>query len=113
MFSAVVERGGHSTYRIMLAPETRAERFEALWQQLASLGCTYESAPPRFLAIDVPPQTDVYAVYRILARVQEAGLWSFEEGHCGHPPSGDEGSTRVASGTFTSSDVPTEFVLER
>jgi hypothetical protein len=35
------------------------------------------------VAIDVPRQADVYAVYDVLGRGEKDGQWEFEEGHCG------------------------------
>ncbi len=56
-----------------------------MWRRLQELGCTYERANRRLIAIDVPPRTDVYAVYRVLEEGEKAKYWEFEEGHCGHP----------------------------
>ena len=82
---SVDERGGHSTYRIFLPEKTTDEKFSGDYAPLAGLGCTYERSNRRLVAIDVPPQTDVYAVYAILESGEANGLWEFEEGHCGHP----------------------------
>jgi hypothetical protein len=82
------ERGGHSTYRIFLPIETTEEKFTRDWKPLEKLGCTYERANRRLVAIDVPPLADVYAVYAVLENGEKAGLWEFEEGHCGHPSRG-------------------------
>jgi Domain of unknown function (DUF4265) len=87
VYRGVAERGGHSTYRVMLEepgdPETQ-ERF----RELITRGCSYESLTPRFVAIDVPPATDIFTVYSLLERGMDDGLWTFEEGHCGHPVDG-------------------------
>jgi hypothetical protein len=85
MVSDVVQRSGHSTYRLFLPQPTDEEAFAPLWEPLADLGCTYERANTRLIAIDVPPQADVYAVYAALERGEQVNQWSFEEGHCGHP----------------------------
>ena len=82
--AGVAERGGHSTYRVMLEDAddaTTQERF----RDIVVLGCGYEQSTPRFIAIDVPPRVDVYEVYALLEAGLEAGIWTFEEGHCGHP----------------------------
>ncbi len=83
--TGVAERGGHSTYRVFLTEPMNDEAFGALWEPLRQLGCTYERANNRLIAIDVPPDADVYAVYMTLERAEETKLWEFEEGHCGHP----------------------------
>lgn len=83
--TGVIDRGGHSTYRIFLPEQTSEEQFSMDWIPLQQLGCTYERATRRLVAIDVPPQADVYAVYRVLERGEKDGQWEFEEAHCGHP----------------------------
>jgi hypothetical protein len=83
--NGVAERGGHSTYRIILPEPTSEEEFNPLWKPLATLGCTYERANRRLIGIDVPPASDVYAVYAVLEQGETSKHWEFEEGHCGHP----------------------------
>lgn len=80
----VAQRSGHSTYRIFLLQPTDEAAFAHLWKPLADLGCSYERANTRLIAVDVPPGTDVYAVYDALERGEQAKNWEFEEGHCGH-----------------------------
>ena len=86
-FVAVSERGGHSTYRILLKPGASREDFDRLWKPLEAMGCTYESSknPETNFAIDVPPSTDVYDAYKHFEAGLKEGVWDFEEGHCGHP----------------------------
>jgi len=83
--NGVAERGGHSTYRVFLPEPTSEEDFCPLWKPLATLGCTYERANRRLIGIDLPPASDVYAVYAVLEQGEESNQWKFEEGHCGHP----------------------------
>ena len=85
LFRRVYERGGHSTYRIFLVNENSQQEFESAWQPLEALECTYERARDYLVAVDVPPATDIYEAYEILEQGLEAGVWDFEEGHCGHP----------------------------
>lgn len=61
----VVERGGHSTYRIFLSRAVKPddERFQRRWRSLEGIGVTYEQANGRLLAIDIPAQTDIYRSY--------------------------------------------------
>lgn len=86
-FRDIVVRGGHSTYRILIASADgyEDEEFRKAWHPLGQLGCTYEVAKRRWLSVDVPESTNVFDVYRILEEVEGQGIWSFEEGHCGHP----------------------------
>lgn len=86
-FSAVHERGGHSTYRVVLEGSASKADFERYWMRMERLGCTYESSrdPENAFSIDVPPKSDVHAVYALLEKGEREGVWEFEEGHCGHP----------------------------
>jgi hypothetical protein len=82
MFTGVAATSGHSTYRLSLNDVDR-ELLEAALANLNSLGCTYEQGP--YLALDVPPESDIHRVYALLEEGEARGLWEFEEGHCGHP----------------------------
>jgi len=79
-----VTKGGHSTYRIFVTKSASAQDFKARWKQLTALGCSKESDGPYFHAVDVPPETDIYAVYELLERGEHDNVWVFEEGDCGH-----------------------------
>jgi hypothetical protein len=85
LVTAVARRGGHSTYRVILPDATDDEAFAPLWGPLEKLGYTYERANRRLIGIDVPPGSDVYTVYDVLEKGEQASRWEFEEGHCGHP----------------------------
>jgi len=85
LVTGIVDRGGHSTYRIFLSERTSEEQFLRDWVPLRELGCTYERATQRLVAIDVPPHADVYAVYETLEIGEREHPWEFQEGHCGHP----------------------------
>lgn len=84
VFAEVIRRGGHSTYRIRTNPNRR-DAFETFWDPIRAHGCTYEEGPPPLLAVDVPPKASILDVYKSLEEGELAGVWSFEEGHCGHP----------------------------
>jgi hypothetical protein len=84
-FSGVSMRGGHSTYRLFLSENLEQGEFVKLWNPIEKLGCTYEGATKRLLAVDVPPHADIYEVYKCLEKGEAEGVWHFEEGHCGHP----------------------------
>lgn len=86
-FAGVAKRGGHSTYRILLKESQSIDspEFLRVWKPLQDIGCTYELAKSRWLAVDVPMATDIFAAYKLLEQGEAAGVWTFEEAHCGHP----------------------------
>lgn len=81
-FKATTIRSGHSSYRIRLRNEDDRSAFLRYWEPIARMGCTYEGGP--VMAIDVPAPTDIHSIYRLLEAGEAAGVWDFEEGHCGH-----------------------------
>lgn len=86
IFKKVLKISGHSTYRAIITPEM-GESWRDQWAKLFDLGCTYEEGmvgEVKVLAIDVPPETDIYTVYSLLEEGEAAGCWAFEEGHVGH-----------------------------
>lgn len=94
-FAGVIDRSGHSTFAVMRPP--RSPSWEALWIELAKLGCTYESKSirtsdgPRVLyAVDVPPDAAFGDVRSILQRGQSTGAWIFQEGHIAPDPDGGQ-----------------------
>jgi hypothetical protein len=85
-FESVSERGGHSTY--MLIMEAHKSRIDAYWNMLESMGCSYESANVdlkfgrRLLySVDVPPSSDLNDVYEIFERGERDKVWLFQEGY--------------------------------
>ncbi|WP_434148423.1 DUF4265 domain-containing protein [Methylocaldum gracile subsp. desertum] len=87
-FEAISIAAGHSTYRILLDKAIRESDFSKYWSPLEELGCTYEGADRGnmlLLAVDVPPNVDIHKAYELLDKGEKAGIWGFEEGHCGHP----------------------------
>ena len=83
----VAVSGGHSTYRIMMPSKRGAENnpiFEEYWKPLEEIGCSFEGFDATIIAVDVPPQTDIYKAFNLLQAGEDDGVWSFEEGHCGH-----------------------------
>lgn len=83
-FAEVVRRGGHSTYRVMLEADDTGALGERWLRDLVVLGCGHEGLTPRYFAVDVPADVDIFLVYRLLESGMAAGAWTFEEGHCGH-----------------------------
>ena len=80
----VIERSGHSTYRIILHDSSETKKFTKYWTPLEMLGCTYENATNKLFAIDIPPNANIYEVYKLLEKGETDAIWEFEEGHCGH-----------------------------
>ncbi|MFC3654564.1 DUF4265 domain-containing protein [Xanthomonas hyacinthi] len=90
VFSEVVSRGGHSTYRVKLPAGRKHEDFLAHWLVLEKLGCTYEGSsanPERLYSIDVPAGADVFEIYRLLEEGEREKAWFFEEGYYFKPVS--------------------------
>lgn len=87
VFDSIAITSGHSTYRILVSQSTPLEDFEKYWRPIQDLGCSYEAAQGlhSIIAIDVPSESDIHEVYRLLEKGEEDGIWDFEEGHCGHP----------------------------
>jgi hypothetical protein len=83
-FRRVVQRGGHSTYRIALQPNASSERVAALTTALEHRGCGIEGVSPRLFAIDIPPTTDIYELHELLQEAVAEGIWWFDEMHVGH-----------------------------
>lgn len=82
-FREVAERGGHSTYRVMVTGELGSDRHNAyhlLLSKLRDLGATTEIANARLFAIDVSPSVVCGAIYDVLALGAEEGIWDFEVG---------------------------------
>jgi Domain of unknown function (DUF4265) len=88
-FAGVVERGGHSTYMLLVPPASRD--FATYWRGLETRGCTYESKSirlgmgPRMLySVDVPPSSDFAEISAILDQGERDKVWEFQEGHSAH-----------------------------
>ena len=83
--SDVVLRSGHSTYRLFLEKGIdNNDEFRRAWEAVESLGCSFEGMNGKLLAVDVPPETDIFAVYRLFEQGARAKVWDFEEAHCAH-----------------------------
>jgi hypothetical protein len=87
MLDEVVERSGHSTYRIALQDGQSFEgAFAKAWNPLRHLGCALERFSDRFAGVDVPTETDVDQAYQLLEQGMADGVWWFDEVQVGHPP---------------------------
>ena len=74
----------HSTYQLIVNDPAGHALCRRYWQPLEDLGCTFERADAKLIAIDVPPEVDVHRAYAFLEAGETDGVWNFEEGHCGH-----------------------------
>jgi len=83
----VVSPSGHSTYRVF--PRGHAVSSAAVEERLAALralGAILERANPKLIAVDVPPDVDIDAIYRVLEDGEDVeGLWTLDQGHYGRP----------------------------
>ena len=87
MIDAIVERGGHSTYRIFI--EKQNIKASSLLDTIKAMGCDWEWTKfngGKLYALDIPPEVDIDDVYEILEKGLREGSWLFEEGYVGHPP---------------------------
>ncbi|MGR4862960.1 DUF4265 domain-containing protein [Caulobacter sp. LARHSG274] len=82
-FISVAERGGHSTYRVMLPTGKGHDYFLKYWPKLEACGCSYEGATgdQQLYSLDVPSLDAVQGVYDVLQENENAGVWEFEEAH--------------------------------
>ena len=95
-FEAIVERGGHSTYHVLV--ETKNSDVSRMLDTLGAMGCGWEGGDHfshKIYAVDVPPEVDVDEVYDLLDKGQKEGHWLFQGGYIGHPPRDDTGPTVV------------------
>ncbi len=79
-FAAVITRGRHSTYRIIIQKEDASETVRRLLAKLERMGVTAEKGEHGMYALDVAPEADVSAVYELLKEEEKKGLWEFAEG---------------------------------
>lgn len=80
----VVERSGHSTYRVFRTTAQEGD-FNKFLNRLRDLGCVVTLRQKRLFSVDVPLKTDADEVYALLEAGEKSDVWEFEEGHCGHP----------------------------
>lgn len=82
-FVRVVRRSGRSTYRIILQDQETIDgaEFRKRWDPFRKVGCTFESANPRYITVDIPRSANVGELYGLLEQGEEHGIWVFEEGY--------------------------------
>lgn len=84
LFHSVKKRGGHSTYRIKMPLGSKHSDFLFLFAKLKAFGCTFEGGVSNgrlLYSIDVPPNSDLEAVYRFLENAEKCEQCEFEEAH--------------------------------
>jgi Domain of unknown function (DUF4265) len=84
VFDRVLSRSGHSTYRIYAKVDKTDSELNALIEKLRSMHCEFERANSKLLGVNVLPEADIYAVYKVLEDAENLGFMEFDEGHCGH-----------------------------
>ncbi len=80
-FKNVKEHSGHSTYRVYWSAAKGSRQYERSCKKLTAFGCGYEQGLGQLGAVDVPPNVDIDTVDAYLEKMEEDGVWEFEEGH--------------------------------
>jgi len=62
VFKCVVEKSGYRTIRIV----SELEFSDELFQEIKNLGCSFEGATRRYVAIDVPPAINLKTIVAFL-----------------------------------------------
>jgi Domain of unknown function (DUF4265) len=77
---------GHSTYMIIY--DISSIEAEAALDKIIKIGCSYESTKYKFIdgekwliSLDIPPETDIQAVYKFLEKTENDNIWIFQEGY--------------------------------
>jgi hypothetical protein len=79
-FSQVIARGGHNTYRLLMADVPDADILRAI-ADLEELGLAVERSENRILlAVDVPPSINQQEIDDYLVKHQELGRWQMQDG---------------------------------
>lgn len=85
-FDRIVERGGHSTYMIIV--DTEDELAKGGWSELEKMGCTYESMQINLsigrkllLSVDVPDSVEITKAHSIIAEGETRGFWLYQVGY--------------------------------
>lgn len=84
-FERVIERGGHSTYMLIMTADD--DKVRAYWSALEEKKCTYESMNTnlssgrrQLWSVDVPPSANLVEVYSYLEKGEAENIWIFQEG---------------------------------
>lgn len=82
-FEAVVRRGGHSTYRVLLLKKLPGDPKRTM-DELIALGLSVEE-DAGLLAVDVPPAVELDGIRERLFEGIASGRWEVEEGYRAEP----------------------------
>jgi hypothetical protein len=88
-FLAVASKSGHRTVRVKFDPPVEpGNASDRILQGLVRLGCSFEGANPRYMAIDIPPGVQLESVSTYL--VASDAIWehadpTYEELHPDDP----------------------------
>jgi hypothetical protein len=82
LITEVVEKSGNSTVRLIVLNEITHPLFPQFWEPLEKLGCTYESANSKLIAVNVPPEANYKEVIKLLEGGAKFQFWDFEEADC-------------------------------
>jgi hypothetical protein len=78
-FDAVLDRGGHNTYHLLLKKKhTDDPQFTE--KELLKKGLAVEEEDGDFFAVDVPPSVDQKAIDAYLVAESESGRWELQDG---------------------------------
>ncbi|MDO8604026.1 MAG: DUF4265 domain-containing protein [bacterium] len=77
----MIKRSGHSTFRVFFSEKDEIKNMLVHLKPLLGTGCNYEHATHSLFAIDVPPETDLEKVIKILKDGEATGVWQYEEGY--------------------------------
>ena len=88
IFDAAWKRSGHSTY-MLYRDDSDYNRFDDALEKLCKLGCTYESTTwgeknGTLYSLDIPPETDILLIHKMLEGAQERNEMAFQKGFVGH-----------------------------
>lgn len=83
-FAEVLERSGHSTYRLALRDGIDPDSLTELVGPLKAIGCALERFTRRMTGVDIPPTVDIYAAYELIEKGMAAGTWDFDEANVEH-----------------------------
>lgn len=85
-FVRTTKRGGHSTYRLLLAEGSSVDspEFCAHWVPLEELGCRFELARTSWLSVDIPPEADINMAFARLELGEADGVWQVFEASLSH-----------------------------
>ena len=90
VFRRVVKKSGNRTLRLLLDPPAgESEKSQGILNKLIELGCSYEGANPKYIAINIPPPIDYWSICDFLTTMNyqwEAADPTYDELH----PSDDQ-----------------------